>query len=79
MKIKEAEQAIVDLEKEARQGEVLMCDASTQGESESLAALVRRSRVIKTEVESLFKQLEKLTHQQGQLEEDFARRLEELK
>ena len=77
-KIQELEQAIVDLEEEARQGEALICDAATGGESDSIGALVKRSRVIKDEIPSLFEKLEQLTHQHSQKEQDFARLLEEL-
>ena len=78
VKIEELEQKIVDLEEESRQGEALMCDAATEGGAKSIAALVRRSDVIKTEIHSLFQELEQLTDQHGQLEQDFARRLQEL-
>ena len=79
VKIKEVGKRMLVLEEEDRQGNALLCTASTDGDSEAIARLVRRARVIKTEVGGVAKQLEKLTHQQGQLEEDFARRLEELK
>lgn len=77
-KIEAMEQTIVALEEEAKQGEALLCDAATGGVAESIAALVRRSRVIKTEIQSLFEELEQLTHQHGQLQQDFAQRLQEL-
>ena len=77
-KIGELEQRIVDLEEEAKQNEALLCDAATEGQSDSIADLTRRSRQIKDEIPSLFEELEQLTHQHSQIEQDFARRLEEL-
>ena len=78
-KIEAMERTIVALEEEAKQGEALLCDAATGGVAESIAALARRSRVIKTEIQSLFEELEKLTTQYDLAEPEFERRLEELK
>ena len=77
-KIEELEQTIADLEEEGRQGEAKLCDAATEGESDSIAVLVRQTRVIQAEIENHSKELEQCIHQHGQQQEDFARRLQEL-
>ncbi len=77
-RIEKLEQVIVDLEEEAKQKETLLCDLAAEGPSDSIAELTRRSQEIKEEIPSLFEELEQLTHQHSQLEQDFARRLEEL-
>jgi ATP-binding cassette subfamily F protein 3 len=75
-RIEKMEQAIVSLEEEAKQGDIQMCDAASGGAGESIPALVKRSQVIKTEIQSLVEQLEPLTHQLSQLQEGFTQRLE---
>lgn len=78
VKISDLEQAIATLDKEARLAEAQLCDAATEGDSQSLAVLVRQARVIQIEIENLSKKLNQLVHQHGQLQEGFARRLQEL-
>jgi ATP-binding cassette subfamily F protein 3 len=78
-KIEEMEGAIVALEEEIKQGDELLCDAATGGAGESIPALVKRSQVVKAEIQGLSKKLEPLTRKLSQLQEGFAQRLEKLK
>ena len=65
-------------EEEAKQVEVSLCEAATEGETESMAKLAQRSDVLKPEIQNLFEELEKLTNQHDRLKPEFEKRLAEL-
>ena len=65
-------------EVEAKQVEALMCEAATEGETESIAKLVQRSDVLKPEIQNLFEELEKLMNEHDRLRPEFEKRLAEL-
>ncbi|MDA2935566.1 hypothetical protein MYX82_14710, partial [Acidobacteria bacterium AH-259-D05] len=77
-RIEEVEKTIVAREEEVQRVDVLLCDAATEGEAESIATLVRCSSALKAEIQSLFDELEKLTPEHDWLQREFERRLAEL-
>jgi len=62
-------------EEEANQVEALLCEAATEGERESIAKLAQRSRVLKSEIQALFEELEELIKEHDSLKPEFEKRL----
>jgi len=52
--------------------------SATEGERESIAKLAQRSRVLKSEVQDLFEELEELVKEHDRLKPEFEKRLAEL-
>jgi ATP-binding cassette subfamily F protein 3 len=77
-RIEEVEKEMVVREKEAKQVEDLLCEAATEGETESIAKLVQRSDLLKPEIQNLFEELEKLVNEHDRLKPEFEQRLAEL-
>ncbi len=77
-RIEEVEKEMAAREEEAKQVEALMCEAATEGQTESIAKLVQRSDVLKPEIQNLFEELEKLMHEHDRLKPEFEKRLAEL-
>jgi ATP-binding cassette subfamily F protein 3 len=77
-RIEEVEKEMAAREGEAKQVEALLCEAATEGETESIAKLVQRSDALKPEIQNLFEELEKLMNEHDRLKPEFEKRLEEL-
>ena len=65
-RIKEVEEAITVREKKDKEMEVLLCEAAAKGEVEPMVLLGKQSEAIKSEIQDLFQELERLT---GEYEE----------
>jgi len=74
-RIEEVEKEMAAREEEAKQVEAWLCEAATEGERESIAKLVQRSRVLKPEIQDLFEELEELINEHDRLKPEFEKRL----
>ncbi len=77
-RIEGVEKEMAAREEEVKQVEALLCEASTEGERESITKLVQRSSVLKPQIQNLFEELEKLINEHDRLEPEFEKRLAEL-